>query len=239
MQGYGYTVLRLRTLGTVIELFHDSDDGHFRFLPGKAVPREKAQDGSPLWKGSFTRSILACARWGDYWERAGFNAHSLVRRVTERSGWAETRFPQGGSVAAGLWTITREGPLLKLSWALDHDTAKPSLTYLTPDGFLHFGMERVIQVFMGKDPMKLPRYIFKLPYDLTIKGKKAFREELVERLEWYKDEAGSLPLLIEPGGTQNLHSTSRAPSHRSTKAMSRYRPHVDWIGSAPVQLPPQ
>jgi hypothetical protein len=49
LRGFGYTVLRLRTTGTVIELFHDSDDGFFRFMPSKGLPRERGDDGSPLW----------------------------------------------------------------------------------------------------------------------------------------------------------------------------------------------
>jgi len=92
------------------------------------------------------------------------------------------------------------------------------------------------QVSMGGEPMKLPRYIFRLPEDLTIKGKKTFQEELKARLEWYKSEVGSLPLLIQGEG-QTLQSTARAPSKRPIVARRRYNPNVDWIGAAPVGLP--
>jgi len=34
----------------------------------------------------FSRPIYVCARWGDFWERRGFNAHMLVKHITQHAG---------------------------------------------------------------------------------------------------------------------------------------------------------
>jgi len=208
----GYTVLRHREFGTVVELFHDSDDGFFRVLPGHATPRERETvereegergerggRGELRWNGEFTRPIFMCARWGDFWERRSFNAHMLVKHVTERSGQPSVAFPRHG-VAAGLFTIQVQGPLLRLTWALDcHRSVKcPALTFLTPEGIIHFGYQALVQVSQGHDPHRLPRYTLEAPRELLLQGRSLFRRELRARLNWYSNGGADFLLLPRP-----------------------------------------
>eukprot|EP00960_Hanusia_phi_P016335 481784-Hanusia_phi.AAC.3 len=96
-RGNGYTILRNRIYGTIIELYHDSDDGRkdctqtsatdravagfFRFLPGSALPRDRTDKGEPMWRVSYQDTCRR--RWGDFWPRLGFMAHMLVRFIIE------------------------------------------------------------------------------------------------------------------------------------------------------------
>jgi hypothetical protein len=134
-----------------------------------------------------------CARWGDIWERQNFNAHMLVRFLTLHAGEASVRFPQR-AVAAGLFTIEPQGPLLRITWALDshEDIKTPALTFLTPDGILHFGSKSVVQVAQGRDPQRLPWYMFETPHELLLQGQAALKKELRRRLAWYASSAGDM-----------------------------------------------
>ena len=160
--------------------------------------------GGLLWNGEFTRPIFMCARWGDFWERRSFSAHMLVKYVTEHSGEPSIAFPPHG-VAAGLFTIQAQGPLLRVTWALDgHSSVKrPALTYLTPDGIIHFGYRDLVQVSQGRDPHRLPLYALESPSELLQQGLILLRRELDARLQWYSNggaELLSLPPAVKDGG---------------------------------------
>ncbi len=43
-----------------------------------------------------------------------------------------------------------------------------------------------MQVSKGADPVKLPKYVFMTPEELTIEGSKRFAREMKGRLEWYR-----------------------------------------------------
>ena len=148
-----------------------------------------------------------CARWGDFWERQNFNAHMLVRFLTLHPGEASVRFPQR-AVAAGLFTIEPQGPLLRITWALDShtDIKTPALTFLTPDGILHFGSQSVVQVAQGRDPQRLPRYMFETPHELLLQGQAELKKELRQRLAWYASSAGDMLRLgtREGGGNKDF-----------------------------------
>ena len=198
-RGLGYTVLRHREFGSVVELFHDSDDGFFRVLPGHAVPRDTVQKdlahghgvGEPLWSGEYTRPIFMCARWGDFWLRRSFNAPMLVRHVMQHAGSQAVAFPRKG-VAAGLFTIQIQGPLLRITWALDaHASVRsPALSFLTPEGVMHFGSRSIVMISQGRDPQRLPRYMLDTPRELLPEHRRMLRHELQERLDWYLSSAG-------------------------------------------------
>ena len=198
-RGLGYTVLRHREFGSVVELFHDSDDGFFRVLPGHAVPRDTVQRdlvhgqgvGEPLWSGEYTRPIFMCARWGDFWLRRSFNAPMLVRHVMQHAGSQAVAFPRKG-VAAGLFTIQVQGPLLRVTWALDAHTSvrSPALSFLTPEGVVHFGSRSIVMISQGRDPQRLPRYMLDTPRELLPEHRRMLRHELQARLDWYLSSAG-------------------------------------------------
>jgi hypothetical protein len=101
----------------------------------------------------------------------------------------------------GANTTQAQGPLLRITWALDchASVALPALTFLTPDGLLHFGTKSLVLVAQGRDPRRLPRYMLETPHELVPQHRPALLQQLQARLEWYAGSGGDELRLLSVG----------------------------------------